>query len=72
VLRKRLEIIGSVMRTRLLAERIPLVAEFAARVLPDFPPLRPVVGATFPMTALADAHRAMESDESFGKTVLIW
>jgi NADPH2:quinone reductase len=72
VLRKRLEIIGSVMRTRLLAERIPLVAEFAARVLPDFPPLRPVVGATFPMTALADAHRAMERDESFGKTVLTW
>jgi len=70
VLRKRLEIIGSVMRTRLLAERIPLVAEFAARVLPDFPPLRPVVGAIFPMTALADAHRAMERDESFGKTVL--
>ncbi len=72
VLRKRLEIIGSVMRTRLLAERIPLVAQFAARVLPDFPPLRPVVGATFPMTALADAHRAMERDESFGKTVLTW
>ena len=72
VLRKRLEIIGSVMRTRLLAERIPLVAQFAARVLPDFPPLRPVVGATFPMTALADAHRAMERDESFGKTVMTW
>jgi NADPH2:quinone reductase len=72
VLRKRLEIIGSVMRTRSLAERIPLVAAFAAQVLPDFPPLRPVVGAIFPMTALADAHRAMEKDESFGKTVLTW
>ncbi len=35
VLRKRLEIIGSVMRTRLLAERIPLVAAFAAQVLPE-------------------------------------
>jgi NADPH2:quinone reductase len=70
VLRKRLEIIGSVMRTRSLEERIPLVAKFAAQVLPDFPPFRPVVGATFPMTSLADAHRAMERDESFGKTVL--
>ena len=34
ILRKRLEIIGSVMRTRLLPERIALVREFEAEVLP--------------------------------------
>ena len=38
ILRKRLEIIGTVMRTRELPERSALVAEFAERVLPLFGP----------------------------------
>jgi putative PIG3 family NAD(P)H quinone oxidoreductase len=36
ILRKRLEVIGSVMRTRTLAERVELVREFGERVLPWF------------------------------------
>ncbi len=36
ILRKRLEIIGSVMRTRALTERIPLVRAFTEQVLPAF------------------------------------
>ena len=36
ILRKRLEIIGTVMRTRGLEERVPLVTEFRTRVLPLF------------------------------------
>ncbi len=36
ILRKRLEVIGSVMRTRALAERIPLVRAFTEQVLPAF------------------------------------
>ena len=73
VLRKRLEVIGSVMRPRLLAERGPLVARFAAEVLPSLGGrLRPVVGATFPMTSAAEAHAAMEGDGVFGKIVLQW
>ena len=38
ILRKRLEVIGSLMRARGLEERVALVAEFAARVLPLFGP----------------------------------
>ncbi|MEO8031803.1 MAG: NAD(P)H-quinone oxidoreductase [Gemmatimonadota bacterium] len=72
ILRKRLTVVGSVMRTRSLEERISLVAEFSAQVLPHFPPLRAVVGATFPMADAASAHGAMERDETFGKTVLTW
>ncbi len=77
MLRKRLEVIGSVMRTRLLEERIPLVRDFSERVLPWFtapggPPVRPVVGAVFPMADIAAAHAAMERDENFGKIVLRW
>lgn len=79
ILRKRLTVTGSVMRTRTLQERIALVREFSAEVLPwfsagtrDHPPLAPVIGASFPMTEMAEAHRAMEGNESFGKIVLRW
>jgi NADPH2:quinone reductase len=79
ILRKRLEVIGTLMRIRGLEERIPLVREFAARVLPLFDqridhaaPLRPVLERTYPMAELADAHRAMESNETFGKIVMVW
>ena len=79
ILRKRLEIIGTVMRTRGLEERIPLVSEFAARVLPLFQAradqgasLRPVLERSYPMTQLADAHRVMEGNATFGKIVVEW
>jgi NADPH:quinone reductase len=79
VLSKRLEIIGTVMRSRSLEERIPLVREFSERILPLFDqriehaaPLRPVVERVYPMSELAEAHRAMESNETFGKLVVSW
>jgi putative PIG3 family NAD(P)H quinone oxidoreductase len=79
ILRKRLEIIGTVMRTRGLEERIPLVREFAERMLPLFQPraeqgapLRPVLERTYGMDQLADAHRVMEGNATFGKIVVEW
>jgi putative PIG3 family NAD(P)H quinone oxidoreductase len=79
ILRKRLEIIGTGMRTRGLDERAPLVREFTERMLPLFDrrieqaaPLRPVVEKVFPMAELAEAHRLMESNETFGKLVVSW
>jgi putative PIG3 family NAD(P)H quinone oxidoreductase len=79
ILRKRLEVIGTVMRTRTLDERRPLVREFAERMLPLFDqrvehaaPLRPVLERTYPMTALAQAHRALEGNATFGKVVVTW
>ena len=56
-----------------------LVREFTERMLPLFDqrlehaaPLRPVLERVFPMTELADAHRLMESNETFGKIVVTW
>jgi len=79
LLRKRLEIVGTVMRTRGLEERIPLVREFGNRMLPLFEPrfgqpasLRPVLERTYPMTQLADAHRVLEGNATFGKVVVVW
>jgi putative PIG3 family NAD(P)H quinone oxidoreductase len=79
ILRKRLEVIGTVMRTRGLDERVPLVREFAERMLPLFEPhqdrppvLRPVIERVYPMTQLADAHRDLEENATFGKVVVTW
>ena len=79
ILRKRLEVIGTLMRPRGLEERVPLVREFAERMLPLFDqriehaaPLRPVLERTYPMAELAEAHQALERNETFGKVVLTW
>ena len=80
VLRHRLEIIGTVMRSRGPAERATLVREFVEEVLPAFAispagedsRLRPVVDTVLPMQELARAHRLMEGNETFGKVVLTW
>jgi NADPH:quinone reductase len=79
ILHKRLEVIGTMMRTRGLEERIPLVREFGTRMLPLFEAraeqgaaLRPVLERTYPMTQLADAHRVLEGNATFGKIVVTW
>jgi NADPH2:quinone reductase len=79
VLRKRLEIIGTVMRTRSPEERAALVREFTERVLPLFDvrgrpgtPLRPVLERGVPMEQLGEAHAALERNETFGKVVAVW
>jgi len=74
ILRLRLEIIGTVMRARGCPERVPLIADFAARILPAIAPgsLAPVIGARFPMTEVRAAHAAMEQNSVFGKIVLEW
>ena len=79
VLVKRLEIIGTAMRTRDLQERIVLARDFAERMLPLFDqqleheaPLRPVLERTYAMTELAEAQRTMEANETFGKIVVTW
>ena len=74
VLRNRLEIIGSVMRTRGLDERVGLLRGFEDVILPLLAAGRivPVIGGIRPMTELAEGHREMERNDNFGKIVLTW
>jgi len=79
IVQKRLEIVGSAMRSRRHEERAALVREFSERMLPLFDqqleheaPLRPVLERSYPMTELAEAQRAMEENETFGKIVVTW
>ena len=74
LLRKRVRIIGTVLRSRPLEEKIALAEEFSERVLPLFDTghLRAVIDRVFPFSEIRQAHELMESNETFGKIVLRW
>ena len=74
LLRKRLTIVGTVLRARALEEKISLSRDFAERGVPLFETgkLRPVIDRVFPFSEIRAAHELMESNKTFGKIVLRW
>lgn len=72
LMRKRLTVVGTVLRSRPLEEKIALVQSFARTMLPLLAAgrLRPVVDRVVPLEEAAAAHAAMERNENFGKIVL--
>lgn len=74
LLRHRLEVVGTVMRSRGPAERSELAADWRRDLAPGFESgkLRPVVGAEIPFDRITEAHALMEGDRLFGKCVLVW
>jgi putative PIG3 family NAD(P)H quinone oxidoreductase len=72
VLVNRLSILGSVLRPRPVAEKAAIVRAFERDVMPHFASGRiaPLIHRVYPLEQAADAHRAMESSEHFGKLVL--
>jgi putative PIG3 family NAD(P)H quinone oxidoreductase len=74
LLRKRITIVGTVLRARPLEEKIALARDFAVRVVPLFEAgrIKPVVDRIFPFAKVGAAHELMESNETFGKIVLRW
>jgi NADPH:quinone reductase len=74
VLRKRLTIVGTVLRARPIEEKISLAREFEERVIPLFETgrLEPVVDRVFSFEDIRAAHDLMESNATFGKIVLRW
>jgi NADPH:quinone reductase len=74
LLRKRARIMGTVLRSRPLEEKIALARAFSKRVLPLLSSGRvhPVIDTVYPFSEIADAHRRMEANDTFGKLVLRW
>ena len=74
LLQKRARVLGSVLRSRPLEEKIALARVFTQRLLPLFErgALRPVVDAVLSMDAAREAHARLEAGDSFGKLVLAW
>jgi NADPH2:quinone reductase len=73
ILSRRLTVIGTVLRARSTDEKAAATGAFARDLLGMFETgtLRAVVDRVFPLSAIADAHRRMESNESFGKVVVV-
>ena len=72
VMRKRLTIVGTVLRSRADWEKAEAAQLFAAQVVPLLAggAVRAVVDSVFDLADVRAAHERMESNESFGKIVL--
>ncbi|MEG3125956.1 NAD(P)H-quinone oxidoreductase [Sphingomonas sp. GB1N7] len=70
---RRLEIMGSVMKSRTAAEKAEMTRRFADRWMPALASgaINPIVAKVFPLAAAAEAHVAMEAGGHIGKLVLV-
>jgi tumor protein p53-inducible protein 3 len=72
LLTRRYQVLGLVMRSRDVSEKIAITQAFIRETLPLFASgrLHPVVDKVFPLSHAAQAHERMEANENFGKIVL--
>lgn len=72
VMRKRLQVIGSVMRPQSLDEKISITQRFVQRWLPALKEgtLQPVIDSVYPLAQVREAHQYMEANRNFGKIIL--
>ena len=73
LLRQRLTITGSTLRSRTVEEKGAIATALERSVWPLFEAgkVRPVIHATFPLSRAGDAHRLMEAGRHIGKIVLL-
>lgn len=72
ILRKRIRLIGSVLRSRSRSEKVAILDQMTQRVWPLFADgtLRPIIHETMPITQAEQAHDLLASNETIGKIVL--
>ena len=72
LLRQRITITGSTLRSRTIEEKGAIAAAVERDVWPlvESGKIRPIVYARFPLTEAAEAHRLMESGSHIGKILL--
>jgi putative PIG3 family NAD(P)H quinone oxidoreductase len=73
VMSKRLRLMGTVLRARSIEEKAHATRRFAAHVVPllERGLVRPVIDKVYAMDEVREAHLRLESNESFGKVVLM-
>lgn len=74
IMRKRISIIGSVLRSRPVDEKARLVSEFTRSILPRFEKdeLKPVVHLVTSFAQVEEAHEVMRRSGHIGKILLEW
>ena len=72
ILGRRLQIMGTVMRSRPLEARAQITQDYRRDLEPALIDgrMRTVIDRTFPLREAAEAHRYMEANRNFGKIVL--
>jgi NADPH:quinone reductase-like Zn-dependent oxidoreductase len=73
LLARRLTIVGTVLRSRPLEEKIEATSAFARHLVPllgSAGRLKPIIDRTFPLAEAGAAHKYVESNDGFGKVVL--
>jgi putative PIG3 family NAD(P)H quinone oxidoreductase len=72
IMQRRLTITGSTLRARPIADKAAIAQAVHTHVWPllESGAVKPIVHATFPLRAAAEAHRLMESSAHIGKLVL--
>src|SRR5216684_3570146 len=73
VMRKRVRIMGTSLRTRSIEEKATATRLFAEQVIPLLASgaVRPVIDRVFKLEEVRAAHERIESNETFGKVVLM-
>jgi putative PIG3 family NAD(P)H quinone oxidoreductase len=74
VMSKRLQLVGTVLRTRSAEEKASATRLFAEQVVPLLADrtVEPVIDSTFPVEQVREAHLRLESNQTFGKVVLLF
>ena len=72
VLRNRLQIFGSVMRSRSMEDKRAITQRFKDRWLPEIVKgtIKPIIDSTFSIDQVREAHEAMDANKNFGKIML--
>jgi putative PIG3 family NAD(P)H quinone oxidoreductase len=73
IMQRRLTITGSTLRARPVAEKSAIARAVHEHVWPliESGAVKPIVYATFPLRAAAEAHRVMEASTHIGKLLLV-
>lgn len=72
ILTKRLQIFGSVLRSRPLEDKIAITQRFKQNWLPLLTAgkIKPIIDTVFSLAQAAEAHQYMEDNKNFGKIIL--
>jgi NADPH:quinone reductase len=72
VMRKRLMLIGTVLRSRSIEQKAYATLQFASHVIPLLKSgvVKPIIDAVYPIEEIVEAHKHLESNRNFGKIVI--
>jgi tumor protein p53-inducible protein 3 len=72
LLSRRLQVIGTALRSKSLCDKISLTKQFAAFAMPRFTDgrLKPIIDSVWELNKVNDAHDYMEQNKNIGKIIL--